>query len=660
MAFNFRVVFTGICTFVRHVEGEAMMVLLVDGRHAEAPGGERKKGLDNDYLDRHMGFLKFHLRDALGDTAPFGSEGVWYPNGHRITFHPEGEEVARFDWGRIDRIPDLDAIAPGLAEVDTSTLRPSNPRSASSRVLAQVVIRHGVIQQDPSSFSETYWTFHDHLAGSFPDGKLAHRLIVDMGDLDALTIRTQATSGAGPAAATDFLTLEDLEGTVTLEVCNLCETNPLGWAQKRREAEDDTDFRWHYELLAQQGEIRRWLRSSGQQKQLPFPRPIGSDGKIRSSPLSMSVRELLQEVQEFWTESKETLLPDGELKDLQVGELLRAYKRGEAALGNNCYGSFAADSDLSVAQIFEEVATTAPVASRASARADADRQRIRPWLARVDPRKLADIVRALSGIHTRYTGSEGYMQAVKYVTDRVIGQGRPRSSVRSVPFRDGSLESVSVEVVFRSGSLRSPILLATAHLDSINDRGGPTAPAPGANDNASGVAGIIEIQRILEEILAAGGILKSEIRLLLFGGEEQGLVGSGSYRRMLEQNGDLERLTAMLNLDMIAAGRPNRAVIYGEEHLGAELEKWGEEYAELSVGVEGAGDSDHLSFHPLRAVSSAHEGDDLGYRHTENDVVNGRLNFGLAAAISRMNLAYLLENGFGQIPESPNPQEASA
>src|SRR2546427_6215549 len=39
------------------------------------------------------------------------------------------------------------------------------------------------------------------------------------------------------------------------------------------------------------------------------------------------------------------------------------------------------------------------------------------------------------------------------------------------------------------------LVLVTAHLDSINIAGGPSANAPGADDNASGSAGLMEIDR---------------------------------------------------------------------------------------------------------------------------------------------------------------------
>jgi Zn-dependent M28 family amino/carboxypeptidase len=59
--------------------------------------------------------------------------------------------------------------------------------------------------------------------------------------------------------------------------------------------------------------------------------------------------------------------------------------------------------------------------------------------------------------------------------------------------------------------------------------------APGDNDNASGIAAILEIARILFSI-----DLKYTIRFVLFSGEEQGLRGSEHYAdAIMRKNEDL-------------------------------------------------------------------------------------------------------------------------
>ena len=71
--------------------------------------------------------------------------------------------------------------------------------------------------------------------------------------------------------------------------------------------------------------------------------------------------------------------------------------------------------------------------------------------------------------------------------------------------------------------------------------------APGADDNASGVAAILEIARIISKI-----DLKYDIQFVFFSGEEQGLRGSEHYSQYLKDK--QTALDLVINLDMI--GKP--------------------------------------------------------------------------------------------------------
>ena len=95
------------------------------------------------------------------------------------------------------------------------------------------------------------------------------------------------------------------------------------------------------------------------------------------------------------------------------------------------------------------------------------------------------------------------------------------------------------------------LVYVVAHLDSINEAGGVNAPAPGADDNASGAAGVLEIARVL-----AAAVTQHDLRLVLFGGEEQGLHGSRIHVAELT-DADRSRITMVVNMDMI--GRLNTA-----------------------------------------------------------------------------------------------------
>jgi hypothetical protein len=101
-------------------------------------------------------------------------------------------------------------------------------------------------------------------------------------------------------------------------------------------------------------------------------------------------------------------------------------------------------------------------------------------------------------------------------------------------------------VAERRGATRpDDIYIVGAHMDSVSPD--PFNPAPGAEDNASGTAGLLEIARALDGYTPA-----ATIRVIAFSGEEQGLVGSQEYVEYLaDVSGELDQVKAMYNLDMV-------------------------------------------------------------------------------------------------------------
>ena len=112
-------------------------------------------------------------------------------------------------------------------------------------------------------------------------------------------------------------------------------------------------------------------------------------------------------------------------------------------------------------------------------------------------------------------------------------------------------------------SLHDEFVAVTAHYDHIgrmNGGQGDSAPPntihPGADDNASGTAAVLELARRFSE-----RPLKRSVIVLAFGAEEFGLVGS----RVFVDNPpiDLRRIAVVLNLDMVGRLRENRLEIFG-------------------------------------------------------------------------------------------------
>ncbi|HET9794198.1 MAG TPA: M28 family peptidase [Thermoanaerobaculia bacterium] len=103
-----------------------------------------------------------------------------------------------------------------------------------------------------------------------------------------------------------------------------------------------------------------------------------------------------------------------------------------------------------------------------------------------------------------------------------------------------------------------------AHFDHLG-LGGPNSLAadrrpaihPGADDNASGTAGLIA----LAHAFAAGPRPRRSVLFVAFSGEELGLLGSGRYVR--HPLVPLERTVAMVNMDMIGRLRDDRLAVIG-------------------------------------------------------------------------------------------------
>jgi hypothetical protein len=108
--------------------------------------------------------------------------------------------------------------------------------------------------------------------------------------------------------------------------------------------------------------------------------------------------------------------------------------------------------------------------------------------------------------------------------------------------------------------LKREYMIVAAHYDHLG-LGGPGNSKeihPGADDNASGVAGLLELARILS---LERSQLRRSVLLIAFSGEEAGMIGSNHY--LSNPPFPLTDTIAMLNLDMIGRLREDRLFLSG-------------------------------------------------------------------------------------------------
>ena len=112
------------------------------------------------------------------------------------------------------------------------------------------------------------------------------------------------------------------------------------------------------------------------------------------------------------------------------------------------------------------------------------------------------------------------------------------------------------------------VVVLGAHYDHLG-LGGPESLAPdshephlGADDNASGTAGILEAARLLAQ---RAGSLRRDVLVVGFSGEEEGALGSTWFTRHPTAVGDMKDVVAMVNLDMVGRLRRNTLSVIGAE-----------------------------------------------------------------------------------------------
>ncbi|HWC29948.1 MAG TPA: M28 family peptidase, partial [Dehalococcoidia bacterium] len=166
------------------------------------------------------------------------------------------------------------------------------------------------------------------------------------------------------------------------------------------------------------------------------------------------------------------------------------------------------------------------------------------------------------------------------------------------------------------------------HYDSVPQ-------APGASDNASGTATVMEIAALL----ARKGQMASHC-FVLFGSEEIGLLGSRAYVESLD-NAARGRLKAMLNFDMVGVGDETWLLIGTQslqQRASSIASSLGISVARGNLPVSTS--SDHASFLAFDIPSLMFHRTNDPLLHTPEDVT-GRVKPQLLEDAARMGIALL-------------------
>lgn len=175
----------------------------------------------------------------------------------------------------------------------------------------------------------------------------------------------------------------------------------------------------------------------------------------------------------------------------------------------------------------------------------------------INPDSVQSYMQSLEDFGTRFCLADNRKEVAEWIKNKFISFGyedtRLDSFQLSVQYPGWSGNwyhtwQYNVEATYYGHTTPDQVYILGAHHDAIvPSSSNPFLNAPGADDNASGVAGALEIARIMKTY---GYVPESTIKFVTFAAEELGLHGAWDYAdKAVAQNMDIK---LMLNNDMIS------------------------------------------------------------------------------------------------------------
>jgi len=235
-------------------------------------------------------------------------------------------------------------------------------------------------------------------------------------------------------------------------------------------------------------------------------------------------------------------------------------------------------------------------------------------------------------------------------------------NVKNSYHTENGLDSFNIVGEIPGGDLANQVVMLGGHFDSWQS-------ATGATDNGAGAATMMEALRLLQ---ASGLKMRRTVRIALWTGEEQGLLGSRAYALQHFRNAQGEVLpgqkvvSGYYNVDN-GSGAIRGIYLQGNEMVAPLFERWMKPFHDLGMNtltIRNTGGTDHLSFVADGIPGFQFIQDPLDYEtrthHSSSDTYEHVIPWDMERnAIIVASFVYMTANRPAMLPRPPLPPPAA-
>lgn len=288
---------------------------------------------------------------------------------------------------------------------------------------------------------------------------------------------------------------------------------------------------------------------------------------------------------------------------------------------------------------------------------------VQPLIGAMAAPNIKATIMSLSSFNTRYYNSPTGADSALWIKTKWTQLAAGRSDV-SVDFFNHTWLQPSVIMTIQGTTNPSEVVILGGHQDSIRSGCSPstscqTLTAPGADDDASGIASITEVIRVA---MANNYHPAKTVKFMAYAAEEPGLLGSKAIATNYQGNG--VDVVGVLQLDMTNYKAPSTDIAMITDHTNASQNQFvrtlASTYLPTLTVVDtqcGYSCSDHASWDARGYAASfpfeAPMGSDNPFIHTANDTLaNSDPNADHALKFSKLAGAYMAELAKGTLVQA--------